>query len=122
MNANPCRDLVLYMPVWRADWVDEVPALISEEEDLVQMIRKQDRMHYDEPFFAVAIEHEMWTKWYIPNEISRPATFWEGERHKNLDWEAPLALLSAPILTADYQFVCRRRCLCDCHTQPKAKL
>ncbi|KAJ7439191.1 hypothetical protein B0H11DRAFT_2254125 [Mycena galericulata] len=135
MDANPCRDVVLYMPVWRADWVDEVPPLISEEDYLAQMIMKQEHVGFDEPIVwtpapftatsAVAIEHHMWMNWYIPNEARGPPppTLAKGERHLNLDYDyLPLALLSAPILGIDYDFYCPRRCLCDCHKKIKAKL
>ncbi|KAJ7430889.1 hypothetical protein B0H11DRAFT_2262790 [Mycena galericulata] len=123
--------MVLYRPVWRPD--DEVPALISEEEFLAQLITSTETgpVNYDEPIIwtptlsarasAVSIEHINWLTWYLPG-AERTATFERGERHVNLDGPLLAHYLNGPILAMDYSFVCPVRCVCDCHKAPMAKL
>ncbi|KAJ7173527.1 hypothetical protein C8R46DRAFT_1215456 [Mycena filopes] len=45
MEKNPCRDVVLYVPVLK----DEPPALMSEEDELAAILRKVT-LHFDKPY------------------------------------------------------------------------
>ncbi|KAJ7441799.1 hypothetical protein B0H11DRAFT_2251860 [Mycena galericulata] len=98
MGENLCRDIVLYMPVWRADWKDEVPALVSEAEFLESLITNIGPVYFDEP----------WT-WESPLTLMQPGpvptdvSVQRGESYRDLEWEAYLTL-TAPIAAIDYSF------------------
>ncbi|KAJ7431196.1 hypothetical protein B0H11DRAFT_2262219 [Mycena galericulata] len=94
MGENTCRDIVLYMPVWRADWEDEVPALVSEAEFLIANTRS---VHFDEP----------WT--WQPVPVPTTVSLQRGESYRDFEWGR--FLLTAPIVAIDYSFTCRRKCL-----------
>ncbi|KAJ7444059.1 hypothetical protein B0H11DRAFT_2250194 [Mycena galericulata] len=128
MATNTCRDIVPYMPLWKPDWEDEVPALISEAELFRNLIAGAVSVHYDVPIVwsaelarraAMAIPKF----WYQPRENVRRqrVDLQRGERYVNIDYQI-LAWINCPILAVDYSFVCRRRCPCDCHKNVKAKL
>ncbi|KAJ7437063.1 hypothetical protein B0H11DRAFT_2255626 [Mycena galericulata] len=122
-SPNLCRDVVLYMPVWRAewDWEHEVPPLVSEAEFLASLIARMGPTHYDEPYTWTP----SLTSWgnTTLNQFGRvPAivTLQRGEScYTDVKWESYLNL---PFLALDYEFVCPRKCLCECHTIPRAKL
>ncbi|KAJ7511252.1 hypothetical protein B0H11DRAFT_2215091 [Mycena galericulata] len=131
MATNACREIVRYMPIWKPDWEDELPALISEDELLKKMIAGAVSVHYDVPIAwsaELALRAAVATRyipkfWYQPREQvpRRRVDLQRGERHINMDYSL-VPWIGSPILAIDYFFVCRRRCPCDCHKKLRAKL
>ncbi|KAJ7432262.1 hypothetical protein B0H11DRAFT_1940830 [Mycena galericulata] len=102
-SPNLCRDVVLYMPVWRAewDWEHEVPLLVSEAEFLASLIARMGPTHYDEPYTWTP----SLTSWgnTTLNQFGRmPAivSLQRGEScYTDVKWESYLNL---PFLALDY--------------------
>ncbi|KAJ7429221.1 hypothetical protein B0H11DRAFT_2266546 [Mycena galericulata] len=122
------RDIVRYIPVWKPEWEDEVPPLISEEESLWNLIASLASVNYDDPIiwipgaaFSIAGADSYSPKfWYQPREQERHFDLQRGEFFVAMDFA--FQWLTCPIIAIDYSYGCRNRCHCDCHKKLKAKL
>ncbi|KAJ7455962.1 hypothetical protein B0H11DRAFT_2244305 [Mycena galericulata] len=113
------------MPVWKPNWEDEVPPLISEQALLAKLIAGATSLSYDVPFrWTPALDNRVNSCiipkfWYQPR-VDPPVDAQRGERYIEMDFT--FQWITAPIIAIDYSFVCRRRCTCACHEKIFAKL
>ncbi|KAJ7826747.1 hypothetical protein B0H13DRAFT_1918017 [Mycena leptocephala] len=118
MEANLCRELVLYMPVWPRgghfkvydEEGNEIPALISEEEFLNVTILRS---------YIASIDASFQLQPKKPGS-SRPsgvlpADLQRGERSDEADAIFWSRNWTAGMVQPEYSLACQFKCMCPCH-------
>ncbi|KAJ7025134.1 hypothetical protein C8F04DRAFT_1191699 [Mycena alexandri] len=123
MDANNCRALVLYMPVWKPTaYLDEVPALISETEWLKQLVNGITVLsRCPETMTRRMFNACLWNMYETalrgqPAQNTRELR--AGERYEFMDYKYVSSLWGerpAIALQLSYDIGCRWICPCPCH-------
>ncbi|KAJ7886945.1 hypothetical protein B0H13DRAFT_2342684 [Mycena leptocephala] len=122
MNVNMCRDLVLYMPVWKgssavflSDECDEIPPLIPLEEQDQNVMFAPPLISIDSTFRlprSPGIDRRRPANAIISLERGER---WDGDHEFMLNYDV------ACILQPSYDISCWDPCMCACH-KVRAKL
>ncbi|KAJ7023324.1 hypothetical protein C8F04DRAFT_1193576 [Mycena alexandri] len=137
MTPNPCRAMVLYQPVYKPQkesQSEELPALISDQDWLEQMVRKIPVVAYDRPILYLACDQSHVLKknprylmktWDAVEHVSterrsagESSTFsgdlQRGERYANLDYHIS-RIEGGTLWTVSHDYGCHWVCACACH-------
>ncbi|KAJ7701957.1 hypothetical protein B0H17DRAFT_1195155 [Mycena rosella] len=126
---NPCRAVVIYMPVWLAttDLADEVSSLISAEDlmkqqmGLVAIDCPFKPIFYDSNTTGENVERGQWFPVEDLPEVRNVGDIQNSERYDFL-FESILSALLQTTLFVSYDNACQMACGCRCHEATWAKM